>query len=299
MGALLECVPNFSEGRRRGVVDEIASAMAGVFGVCLLDVELDASHNRSVVTVAGPPDAVVEGAFRSVRRAAELIDMARHSGQHPRIGAADVVPLVPLRGLDMADAVLLARDLGRRIGEDLGIPVYMYGEAALRPDRRDLPAVRRGEYEGLKVAIVSDPARAPDFGPRRLGSAGATAVGARPPLVAFNVNLASRDLGVARSIARAVRESSGGLPAVRAIGIDLPEEGLVQVSMNLTDYQRTSMLTAFEPSRPRRQPGDVQVVRSEIIGLVPLAALPADAGSCLSLQGFAPDQILENRLAGL
>ena len=244
-GPLLECVPNFSEGRRAAVVEEITAALAGVPGVRVLDTEMDASHNRAVVTVAGPPAAVVEGAFRSVRRAAELIDMTVHRGQHPRIGAADVVPLIPLRGMSMADAVRMARELGRRIGEELGIPVYLYGEAALRLDRRDLPAVRRGEYEGLSQEIATLPERYPDFGPPRMGPAGATAVGARPALVAFNVNLDSRDLQAARAIARAVRESSGGLPAVRAIGVDLPEQGLVQVSMNLTDFQRTSMLTAF------------------------------------------------------
>jgi glutamate formiminotransferase len=296
-GELLECVPNFSEGRDCRVVDEIVAAMAAVSEVRVLDREMDANHNRSVVTLAGPPDAVARAAFQGVGRAAELIDMTRHTGQHPRIGAADVVPLVPLAGVTMAACVALARRLGRRIGEELGLPVYMYGEAALRPERRDLPNLRKGEYEGLAREIATEPSRHPDFGPAVLGSAGAVAVGARAPLVAFNVNLHTADLAVARAIARAVRESSGGLPCVRAIGLALPDLGAVQVSMNLTDFSRTSMAAAYAAVAEQARQRGITVRNSEIVGLVPAAALPLDAERALCLRGFTQDQILEHRLA--
>lgn len=294
---LLECIPNFSEGRREAVVNDIRSALVSAEGVRLLDLEMDASHNRAVLTVAGPPAAVTEGAFRGVKRAAELIDMTVHRGQHPRVGAADVVPLVPLRGISMDGAVRHARELGRRIGKEIGIPVYMYGEAALREDRRELPDLRRGEYEGLREAIGSDPDRLPDYGPARMGTAGATVVGARPPLVAFNVNIDGRDLAAAKAIARSVRQSSGGLPAVRAIGVDLPAQRLVQVSMNLTDFRRTSLAAAFDAVRQEAEARGMTVAGSEVIGLLPADALPPDPRSRLMLAGFSPLQILERRLA--
>jgi glutamate formiminotransferase len=294
--ALLECVPNFSEGRRIEVVDAIVAHMKTVSGAVVLDVELDASHNRAVVTLAGPPEAVMEAAFRSVRQAARSIDMDAHRGQHPRIGATDVVPVVPLRGVSMDECVAVARALGRRIGDELDIPVYMYGEAALLPRRRDLPALRRGEYEGLRDEILWNADRRPDFGPARLGKAGATVVGARRPLIAFNVNLASRDLRAARAIAREIRESNGGLPAVRAMGVDLPELGAVQVSMNLTDYARTSMLDAFRAVEAAAAARGIAVLRGELVGLAPQQALPPDAERALKLTGFNQDQILERRL---
>jgi glutamate formiminotransferase len=249
-----------------------------------------------VVTLAGPPEAVVEAAFRAVGQAARSIDMDAHHGQHPRMGATDVVPLVPLRGLSMEECVVLARALGRRLGDELGIPVYLYGEAATRLERRDLPALRRGEYEGLRDEILWNADRQPDFGPARLGKAGATAVGARRPLIAFNVNLASRDLRAARSIAREVRESSGGLPAVRALGVDLPDIGAVQVSMNLTDFARTSMLEAFRAVATAAAARGLAVLHSAVVGLVPQEALPAAAEDVLKLVGFRQEQILERRL---
>jgi glutamate formiminotransferase len=294
---LIECVPNFSEGRRRQVVDAIVSAMAAVAGVRVLDWVMDANHNRAVVTLAGDPWAVCEAAFRGVREAATLIDMSQHSGQHPRVGAADVVPLVPLRGVTMDRCMSLARSLGRRIGDDLGIPVYLYGEAALRPERRDLPSLRRGEYEGLREVITTDSDREPDYGPAKIGTAGATVVGARWPLIAFNVNLRSRDLRVARSIARSIRESSGGMPAVRALALDLPDLGAVQVSMNLTDFHRTSVLQAFDAVEGLARAAGFDVMGSELVGLVPEEALPPDAVGRLKLTGFSPDQTLERRLA--
>lgn len=295
---LVECIPNFSEGRRRDVVEAIAAAMRTVKGVRVLDVELDASHNRSVVTLAGPPEAVVEAAFRSVREAAARIDMGEHRGAHPRIGAADVVPLVPVRAVSMPECIAFARRLGERIGSELGIPVYMYGEAALSPDRFRLPDVRKGEYEGLRAEVATNPDRRPDFGPASLGSAGATAVGARWPLIAYNVNLASADVGIAKAIARRIREANGGLPAVRALGIALEDRGLVQVSMNLTDYHTTGLLAAYTAVAMEAARLGVAVDRSEIVGLVPQDALPGDPVS-LRLRGFSRRQVLEERLRGL
>ena len=292
---IIECVPNFSEGQRREIVDAIAGA-AVLPGVQILDLAMDASHNRSVLTLLGEPEAVIEAAFRAVRRAAELIDMDAHRGEHPRIGAADVVPLVPVMGVDMAECVMWARELGRRIGDELGIPVYLYGEAALRPERRDLPNVRRGQYEGLKEAIASDPDRRPDFGPTRLGKAGATAVGARKPLIAFNVNLATPDLQVAKAIARRVREASGGLPAVRALGVDLSERGMVQVSMNLLDYEQTPIHVAFEAVRAEAHNLGISIAGCELVGLVPLAALCQVVGHYLMLEGISTNAVLEARL---
>lgn len=298
MRKIVECVPNFSEGRRREIVDQIVSQITTVNGVRLLDVQMDADHNRSVVTFVGEPQAVEEAAFRSVKRAAELIDLDVHRGEHPRMGAADVVPFVPLVNVTMDECVEIARRLGERIGQELGIPVYLYEEAATREDRRDLANVRRGEYEGLKKEIETNPERAPDFGPRRMGNAGATAVGARPPLIAFNVNLGTDNLAVAKAIARAVRHSNGGLRYVKALGLDIKERGLVQVSMNMTNYQKTPLFRVFEMIKREAKRYGVPVVGSEIVGLTPNAALVDTAQFYLQLEAFSPAQILENRLAG-
>ncbi|MFQ6058897.1 MAG: glutamate formimidoyltransferase [Anaerolineae bacterium] len=296
MRKLVECVPNFSEGRRKGVVDRIAEAIASVGGVRVLDVQMDADHNRSVITFVGPPAAVEEAAFRGVAKAAELIDMEQHRGEHPRMGAADVVPFVPLSGVTMEDCVAMAQRLGRRIGEELGIPVYLYEEAATREERRNLADVRRGEYEGIKVEIETNPDRAPDFGPHRLGKAGATAVGARWPLIAYNVNLGTDDLQVAKAIARAVRHSSGGLRYVKALGLDIRERGIVQVSMNMTRYQKTPLHRVFEMIKREAARYGVPVIGSEIVGLTPQEALLDAAAFYLQLEGFSPHQVLESRL---
>ncbi|MFQ5594385.1 MAG: glutamate formimidoyltransferase, partial [Anaerolineae bacterium] len=267
-------------------------------GVKLLDVEMDADHNRSVISFVGPPAAVEKAAFAAVQRAAELIDMEQHAGEHPRMGATDVVPFVPIAGVTMDDCVEMARRLGQRIGEELEIPVYLYEAAATRLDRQNLAAVRRGEYEGIKEAIQTDPDRAPDFGPRRLGRAGATAVGARPPLIAFNVNLGTDDIEIANRIARAVRHSSGGLRYVKALGFELAERGIVQVSMNMTNYQKTPLFRVFEMIRREARRYGVPVVGSEIVGLTPAAALMDAADFFLQLEAFDPaQQVLENRLA--
>ncbi|MBN1483346.1 MAG: glutamate formimidoyltransferase [Chloroflexia bacterium] len=298
MDRIIECVPNFSEGRRPEVVEQISSRIRSVPGVLLLDVETDADHNRAVVTFVGTPEAVGEAAFQAAREAARLIDMRRHRGEHPRIGATDVIPFVPVRGVTMADCVDLARSVGRRIGQELAIPVYLYEEAASRPERRNLADVRRGQYEGLAEEIGRQPERAPDFGPAELGPAGATAVGARPFLIAYNVYLGTPDLHLARHIARAVRHSSGGLRYVKALGIAVDRPGQVQVSMNLTDYTKTPIQRVLDLIRAEAGRYGVSVLESEVVGLLPAAALHDVAINELQLHNFRPDQILENRLQG-
>jgi glutamate formiminotransferase/formiminotetrahydrofolate cyclodeaminase len=295
MAPLIECVPNFSEGRRAEVIREIVAALT-VPGVQVLDVHSDAGHNRAVVTLVGPPEAVLEAAFAGVAAAARLINMDEHAGEHPRIGAMDVVPFVPLRGATMDECVELARRLGQRLGDELGIPVYLYEAAATRPDRVSLADVRRGEYEGLKREVEMNPDRAPDFGPARLGTAGATAVGARPLLIAFNVYLNTGDVEIAKRIARAVRGSSGGLPHVKALGLLVGAQA--QVSMNLTDFARTPIHQALEMVRREAARYGVAVARSELVGLSPQQALLDAAAWYLQLD-LDPQQVLENRLSGV
>ncbi len=297
MERLVECVPNFSEGRRKEVIEAIVQAIAEGGKVWILDVESDEDHNRSVVTFVGEPEAVEEAAFRGIKKAAELIDMDQHRGQHPRIGATDVVPFVPLKGVTMEECVAMARRLGERVGSELGIPVYLYGEAATRPERQDLSYIRRGEYEGLKEAIATDPDRAPDFGPKALGKAGATVIGARPPLIAFNVYLGTDDVRVAREIAKAVRHSSGGLRYVKALGLLV--KGKAQVSMNLTDYRQTPIHRVMEMIRREAARYGVNVVSSEVVGLIPEDALLDAAIYYLQLEGFSKEQILERKLERL
>jgi glutamate formiminotransferase len=297
---LVECIPNFSEGRRLHVVDAIVAAAEGVAGVQVLDRGQDADHNRAVVTLAGTPEVVGEAAFRAVARAAELIDLRRHTGVHPRIGAADVCPFVPLGETSMGVCVTLARDIGGRVGDELGIPVYFYGEAALVPSRRSLPAVRRGGFEALADALGSDPERAPDAGPRDAihPTAGAIAIGARPFLIAFNVNLDTTDVGLARRIAGRIRERDGGLPGVRALGLELTGAGFAQVSTNVCDFRRTGLGEVFEAVERYAGEAGVAVRESELIGLAPRAALDAGLADRIALRDFDPArQILENRIA--
>lgn len=293
---LVECVPNFSEGRRPDVIAAIRAAAEGVPGVYVLDQHADSAHNRSVLTFAGGAEAVAEAAFRCVARAAELIDLEQHRGQHPRMGATDVLPFVPLGDTTMAECVELARRVGRRIGEQLQLPVYLYYEAATQPERRWLPNIRRGEYEAIKQEISRLPERRPDFGPARLGPAGATAVGARPFLIAFNVNLASPDLALARSIARAVRQSSGGLPAVQARGLATDAPGVVQVSMNLLDYRLTPLHQLYARVRDLAAAEGVAVATSEVVGLLPTEALATTAAHHYQLPHFGPAGVLEHCL---
>lgn len=291
---MIECIPNFSEGRRPEVVDAIAAAISAVPEATLLDQTLDADHNRSVITFAGPPEAVAEAAFQAVRRAAELIDMTQHSGQHPRVGATDVLPFVPLGGATLDQCVALARSVGQRIGDELGIPVYLYEAAATRPERAALPNLRKGEYEGLRDTIATDPARAPDFGPAQLGTAGATIVGARQPLIAYNIYLHTADVEVAKRIAKAVRGSSGGLRGVRALGMLV--EGRAQVSMNLVDFRTTPIHRVVEMVAREAAAYGVLVAESELIGLIPEDALLDAARFYLRLHGMKDEQILERRL---
>ncbi len=291
---IVECVANYSEARRPEVIEAIAAAISQVTDVHLLDQHSDLDHNRTVLTFAGPPEAVGEAAFRSIAKAAELIDLNQHRGEHPRIGATDVVPFVPVSGVDMAECVEIAQRTGQRVGDELGIPVYLYEEAATQPDRKNLENIRRGEYEGLKETIANDPNRLPDFGPPRLGPAGATVIGARYPLIAFNVYLTTGNVSIARRIAKAVRHSSGGLRYVKALGMLV--EGQAQVSMNLTNFQATPIFRVVELIRREASRYGVGISHSELVGLIPEAALVDTAVWHLQLDQFEPRQILENRL---
>lgn len=295
MDRIVECVPNFSEGRRKQVVGEIRDAMVSA-GIQVLDETMDPDHNRSVITFAGEPTAVEEAAFRGIRAAARLIDLDTHRGEHPRIGATDVVPFVPIRGVSMEDCVAMARRLGERVAAELDIPVYLYERAATRPERRDLAYIRRGEYEALKQEIATHPDRAPDYGPHRVGKAGATVIGARPFLIAYNVNLATDNLEIAKDIARTIREKNGGLKSVKAKGFMLREKNLAQVSMNLTDFTVTGVLTAFNTVKMEAEKRGVQVLESELIGLIPLEAVTAIAAGALKLPGLSPTQIVEMKI---
>lgn len=294
MQAIVECVPNFSEGRRHEVIDALTAAIAAVQGVQVLDVQSDPDHNRTVVTFVGAPEAVLEAAFQGARLAAEWIDLNVHRGEHPRMGATDVIPFIPVAGVTMDDCVALARRLGQRLGDELALPVYLYAKAATRPERESLPAVRKGEFEGLRERIGSDPAHAPDFGPARMGSAGATAVGARPFLIAFNVYLNTADVEIAKKIAKTLRFSSGGLRYVQAMGILV--DGRAQVSMNLTDFRQTAMHTVLEMVRREAARYGAAITNSELVGMLPQQALLDAACWYLQLDGFKPEQVLENRL---
>lgn len=297
---ILECVPNFSEGRDHEVVSKIVAAIASVPGVRVLDESMDMDHNRAVVTFVGAPEPVVEAAYRGTQAAAGLINMVRHKGAHPRVGATDVVPFVPLTGTTMQDCIAAARAFGERVGRTLDIPVYLYGEAATRPERRDLALVRKGEYEALVAEIGKLPERDPDFGPRQMNlEAGATCAGARMPLIAFNVYLSAVDAKVAKKIARTIRESSGGMPCVKAIGMEIPQRRLSQVSMNLTNYKVTSVKTVFDRICALAIADQVTVVESELIGLMPKDALSGVSPEQLLLSHFDGTQLLENRIADL
>ena len=296
--ALIECVPNVSEGRRLDVVAALADAVSSVAGVRLLDRSSDAAHNRSVLTFAGEASAVHQAVMALFEAAIARIDLRSHTGAHPRLGAVDVVPFVPLGETTMAACVELAKQTGAAVAARFDLPVFLYEEAASRPARRNLADIRRGEFEGLDTKLAS-PEWTPDFGPpRQHPTAGATVIGARPPLIAFNVNLATERIDTAKAVAAAVRESSGGLPFVKALGIALPERGIVQVSMNLTNFQRTSIMRAFETVRQEAERRGAMVVESEIVGLVPQAALPPAPVQTLQLAGFHADQVLERRLGG-
>lgn len=289
--ALIECVPNFSEGRRTEVIAAIRDAIATVSAVRVLDTHVDSDHHRSVITFVGPRSAVAEAAFRGVATAAQLIDLREHRGVHPRIGACDVLPFVPLGDTPLEVCVALAGEVGERIGRELDLPVYLYGAAARLPSRRRLADVRRGEYEGLRAAIASDPERAPDFGPRRLGPAGAIAVGARRALVAYNVYLSPASLDLARAVAREIRESNGGLPGVQALG--LPVANGVQVSLNIVDYHRTPPHRALAAIRAAVERRGGRVLGAELVGLLPLEAALMATWDGLGLPHLPAERVLE------
>jgi glutamate formiminotransferase len=296
---LLECVPNVSEGRDAAKVKRIAQAFTSAGGT-LLDVSSDTDHHRSVITFAGTPEEVVAGAVAGARAAAAEIDLTHHEGEHPRMGAADVIPFIPLGTATMEHAVRAAEAAAERIAREAGVPTFLYGEAARAPERRDLAWVRKGEFEGLQASVPTDPARVPDFGPRRLhATAGASAVGARFFLIAFNVNLATQDLAVAKRIAKEIREKDGGLPGVKALGFALDALGQVQVSMNLVDYRRTSPIQVFDVIAAKAEAAGVQVAASELVGLIPAAAAPEGFATRVRCAGFDPEQVIETKLARL
>jgi glutamate formiminotransferase/glutamate formiminotransferase/formiminotetrahydrofolate cyclodeaminase len=294
---LVECVPNFSEGRKVETIEKIAEAIESVRGAVVLGRHMDVDHNRSVITFVAAPDVIIDAAVRAVATAAELIDLPSHAGVHPRIGATDVLPFVPVSGVTMEGCIAIAHEAGRRIWQELSIPVYFYERAALRPDRVRLENVRGKGFESLRKKIATDPGSLPDVGaPRLHDRAGAIAVGARPFLIAFNVNLRTSDLSVARRIAHTVRERDGGLPFVKALGFELRSRGLVQVSMNLVDYQQTAIARAFEAVRVAAGGEGVEIAGTEIVGLLPREALDRTAGYFPILENFRETLVLENLL---
>jgi glutamate formiminotransferase len=297
MNRLVECVPNFSEGRRPEVVDAIVNAITSVNGIYLLAHEMDADHNRAVVTIVGPPESIGEAAVRGAGTAIKLIDLTTHQGEHPRMGAVDVIPFIPIHGVTIEQCLAIANETAREIAERFQVPIYLYERAAKRPDRVNLENVRRGQFEGLRTEIATNPDRKPDFGPSRIHpTAGATAVGVRKFLIAYNINLSTSDVGIAKFIAKRVRFSSGGFRNVKAMGVLLAERNLAQVSINLTDFEQTPIQLVFETVRREAERYGVQIVGSEIVGLVPQKALDHTAEYYLRLEKFRPDMILENRL---
>jgi glutamate formiminotransferase/formiminotetrahydrofolate cyclodeaminase len=295
MTRIVECVPNFSEGRDPAVLSRLETAVSRVPGARLLDVQSDPAHNRSVFTMVGSPDAMIEAAYQLISTARDLIDLTKHQGEHPRMGATDVVPFVPVEGITMDECVELARRLGQRVGTELGIPVYLYARAATRPSRERLPDIRKGEFEGLRNTIGTDPERDPDFGPGRIHpTAGAVAIGARPFLVAYNIYLDTPDVALANEISKSIRTSSGGLPAVQAKGFLV--DGLAQVSMNLLDIDVTPPIKVFQVVQAEAGAKGVQVARSEIVGLIPERALIGAAAKVLKLTDGPEAHLLETKV---
>jgi glutamate formiminotransferase len=294
--AIIECIPNVSEGRRADVVDAIAAAIRAVPGVRLLDHSSDPSHNRSVFTMAGDAGPIKAAVLAMYERAVPAIDLRTHTGEHPRLGAIDVVPFVPIEGVTMAACVELAQEVGAEVASRFGVPVYLYEEASADPARRNLEDIRRGEFEGLAAKMAST-GWAPDYGPAEPHpSAGASVIGARMPLIAYNINLNTDRLDVAKKIAAAIRHSSGGFRYVKAAGFELKDRGIVQVSMNLTNYEKTPIFRVFETVKREAERYGVTILESEIVGLIPSAALNSAAEYYLQIAGFKSDQVLENKL---
>jgi glutamate formiminotransferase len=297
---VVECVPNFSEGRDLASIDALERAISSVSRIRILDRTSDSDHNRTVITFAGDRDAVLEAAVRAAQKAAELIDLNAHRGIHPRLGALDILPFVPLAGSTLQDCIEIAHEAGRRIWTELGIPVYFYQAAATRPDRVNLEDVRRGEFEGLREAALIDEIKAPDLGgPTLHPTAGATIVGARKILVAFNINLNTSDLGIARAIAKSIRGRNGGFPGVKALGLALLSRGLVQVSMNITDFEIAPVHVVYAEVERLAATHDVSIAESELIGLMPRKAIEMAFADALKLTGFSARSVLENRIDNL
>jgi glutamate formiminotransferase / 5-formyltetrahydrofolate cyclo-ligase len=295
---IIECIPNVSEGRRPEIIDGIAAAIRGVPGVRLLDYSSDPSHNRSVFTFAGDAAAVKAAVLAIYEQAVTAIDLRQHSGEHPRLGAVDVVPFVPIEGVTMEACVALAKEVGREIAERFAVPVFLYEEASANPARKNLEDIRRGEFEGL-AAKMATAGWTPDFGPAAPHpAAGASVIGARMPLIAYNINLNTDRVDVAKKIAAAIRHSSGGFRFVKAAGFELKDRGIVQVSMNLTNYEKTPIFRVFETVKREAERYGVSILESEIVGLIPAAALNAAAEYYLQIAGFKADQVLENKLRG-
>src|SRR6201998_3260395 len=300
MRRLIECVPNFSEGRDRAKVDALIKTMSAVPGVWVLDHEMDADHNRSVITLAGEPDAVAEAAILGAGKAMELIDMNFHSGAHPRVGATDVVPFIPVEGVTLEDCVALARNVGNEIWKRYRIPVFFYEAAATRPDRVNLENVRRGQFEGMKEELKKNHERQPDVGePKMHPTAGVTVVGARKFLIAYNVNLNTPDVSIANKIAKAIRFSSGGLRYVKSMGVELKVRNLAQVSINLTDFEQTPMHRVYEMVKREAARYGAIPVGSELVGLIPKKAIEMAADYFLQVENFSAAQIFENRLESM
>lgn len=294
MNQIVECVPNISEGRRPEVVEAVVKAVKNVPGIHLLDYSSDTSHNRSVITFVGEIEAVKEAAFQLVKTAAKLIDLENHTGEHPRMGATDVLPFIPIKGVQMSDCIEAAHQVGKRIAAELEIPVYMYGEAAVTAERSNLSNIRKGQYEKLKE--LAQTTRKPDYGPAKLTGAGATAVGARMPLVAYNINLHSPRKDLADKIAKSIRQSGGGLQNIKAMGVFLEDKGQAQVSMNLDNYLETPIFRVFDLVKREAARYGINIAGSEIIGLVPQKAFLDVAEYYLQIEDFDSSQVLENRI---
>lgn len=294
MQKIIECVPNFSEGRDQAVIQKISDS-AKEFNVKVLGTEWNESHNRSLMTIVGSPEEVFKASFAMIKTATDLIDMTKHTGEHPRVGATDVVPFVPVSGVTIEECVELSKRLGKKVAEELNIPVYLYEDSAQREDRKNLADVRRGEYEGLKKEIKTNIDKKPDFGPSEFHpTAGAIVIGARKYLIAFNVNLDTKDIEIGKKIAGIVREKDGGLPGIKALGFDVG--GYAQVSMNLVDYHKTNIDAAFEAVKKEAEKLGVKIKNSEIYGMIPLEALTLAVGKLIKADGFKLDQVLEKKL---
>ncbi|SFE33568.1 glutamate formiminotransferase [Thermoanaerobacter thermohydrosulfuricus] len=296
MDQIIECVPNFSEGRDQEKIAQLVKEVVSTEGVKLLDYSSDRDHNRTVITFCGDAKGVKEAAFKLIKKASEIIDMRYHKGEHPRIGATDVVPFIPVKNATMEECIQIAREVGEKVGRELSIPVYLYEEAATTPERKNLENIRRGEYEGF-FEKIKQPEWKPDFGPQEMNpKSGATVIGARNFLIAYNVNLATDNINIANKIAKAIRFSNGGYRYVKAMGVELKERGIVQVSMNLTDFNKTPIYRVFETIKAEASRYGVNVIGSEIIGLVPAKALFDVADYYLRIENFSENMVLENRI---